>query len=304
MSQSTYYINTAGFILEFVFHKSEYQLYRKKFIENILFTLQRFIIKKTPAVYTIDFVDLKTPDILLKKDNSIYIKSCKKVDTQKAEIYYHVQSGEFNLLLRDIIEDLLSRNHGFLFHASASYINGKAVIFLGSSGAGKSTIISLLQKQFNPLGDDSVIITNRNGVYAFYSTPFMDKQLIEKRAQNYPLGKLLFLEKSTKCGIDKINNYGTVMSSLLKHLIVKKSHLPRQTKRLLRFVKTHKQFYRLSFTKDEKDVTDFINQQLPYPIKSTEHDESGGQHIPSQQRPARRLSSPKKAGLKKAICIF
>lgn len=302
MSQSIYYINTAGFTLKFAFHKSQYQLYRKKFIKNILFNLQRFITNKTPAIYTIDFVDLKTPDILLSKNNSIYIKSCKKVDTQRAEIYYHIQLGEFNLLFRDIIEDLLSRNYGFLFHASASYINGKAVIFLGSSGAGKSTIITLLQKKFKPLGDDSIVITNtnRNRIYTFYSTPFMDKHFIEKRARNYQLGQLFFLEKSTKCGVEKIKNYSTVMSFLLKHLIVKKSHLSRQAKRLLKFVKTYKQFYLLSFTKDEKEVTNFINhyEQLPYPIKSTEHDESGGQHIPSQQRPASKLSSPGKLGLK------
>ena len=59
----------------------------------------------------------------------------------------------------DPIKKFFSANPDCVFlHASSISISGKALLFLGHSNAGKSTISGILSRQFHKIADDKVLI--------------------------------------------------------------------------------------------------------------------------------------------------
>jgi hypothetical protein len=57
-----------------------------------------------------------------------------------------------------MLSRVLADREGCYFHASGMIINGQGLLFVGHSGAGKSTMVSLLQEEGQILCDDRVII--------------------------------------------------------------------------------------------------------------------------------------------------
>lgn len=51
---------------------------------------------------------------------------------------------------------------GVYFHASSVSVSGKALLFLGHSTAGKSTISQLLSKRYSVIADDKVLVSKSN----------------------------------------------------------------------------------------------------------------------------------------------
>ena len=69
---------------------------------------------------------------------------------------------------------------GFLLHASAVMMDGKAYLFTAPSGTGKSTHTALWQRCFGPdrariLNDDKPALRLRDGVFVACGTPFSGK---------------------------------------------------------------------------------------------------------------------------------
>ena len=60
-------------------------------------------------------------------------------------------------------------DNGLLLHASSVVMPGGALLFLGRSGAGKSTMCQLLSQSFPVLADDFVFV-NRNAEGTWYVT--------------------------------------------------------------------------------------------------------------------------------------
>jgi hypothetical protein len=74
-------------------------------------------------------------------------------------------------LLRILLSWQLLSNQGFLLHAATVIRDGKAYIFTGRSGAGKSTVASLSPKG-SVLTDEISLLRRENGVWHAYGTPF------------------------------------------------------------------------------------------------------------------------------------
>lgn len=74
-------------------------------------------------------------------------------------------------LLRVLLSWKLLGHHGFLLHAATVVRNGKAYIFTGRSGAGKSTVASL-SPEGSVLTDEISLIRREDGVWRAYGTPF------------------------------------------------------------------------------------------------------------------------------------
>jgi hypothetical protein len=74
-------------------------------------------------------------------------------------------------LLRVLLSWKLLSHHGFLLHAATVVRKGKAYIFTGRSGAGKSTVASLSPKG-SVLTDEISLIRREDGVWRAYGTPF------------------------------------------------------------------------------------------------------------------------------------
>lgn len=74
-------------------------------------------------------------------------------------------------LLRILLSWKLTGCNGFLLHAATVIRNGKAYVFTGRSGAGKSTVASLSPKG-SVLTDEISLLRRENGEWRAYGTPF------------------------------------------------------------------------------------------------------------------------------------
>ena len=74
-------------------------------------------------------------------------------------------------LLRILLSWKLTGQQGFLLHAATVMRNGKAYVFTGRSGAGKSTIASL-SPEGSVLTDEISLLRRENGIWHAYGTPF------------------------------------------------------------------------------------------------------------------------------------
>jgi hypothetical protein len=70
--------------------------------------------------------------------------------------------------------NLLPQYQGILFHAAAVSHNGRGYLFVGASGAGKSTMSVQWERERDSivLSDDRVIVRRREGCYWAYGTPW------------------------------------------------------------------------------------------------------------------------------------
>lgn len=74
-------------------------------------------------------------------------------------------------LLRIFLSWKLLEHQGFLLHAATVIRNGKAYVFTGRSGAGKSTVAAL-SPQGSVLTDEISLLRREQGVWQAYGTPF------------------------------------------------------------------------------------------------------------------------------------
>lgn len=256
------YLQVTGFYIEINFKKTIWHFLKEKIQKDICDYCENFILVKKPSKidFSIDFTDTKITDcIFLKDGHSNYLKVFIERENNKIQTYYSISIAEFQVILRKILLDLLVINKGFLLHASASDISGKAVLFLGPSGAGKTTIINLLRPRHEPLADDTIAIREEKGGFYFYQLPFYEKELnINKRTERFKIDKVFLLRKANFMKIIKINRKNTIFNQIFKQLLTVKPYLRIQSKHLLHFsMKSH--FYYLFFLKDNK-ISNFLDK--------------------------------------------
>ena len=89
--------------------------------------------------------------------------------------------GEPELLenfFRVLFAFLLVDNEGVLLHAAGVEYENAGYVFVGQSGAGKSTIARLLKGRGKIYSDDIVAVIKRNGKYLLFSTPFRGEETL------------------------------------------------------------------------------------------------------------------------------
>ena len=155
-----------------------------------------------------------------------------------------------------VLSQRLMQTGGLLVHGSALQKQGLGVLFLGLSGAGKSTITRLCDPDIC-FSDDGVIIKNRaDGVYA-YQSPFGQVRTNGGRNGDIKgeIQKVFLLEKSTHTSVLPMVK-SELMSIILKHLIHFFKFLPPETAELgfytVKEMLERLPGYRLQFAKNTK----------------------------------------------------
>ena len=101
----------------------------------------------------------------------------------------------------------LLRFNGMLLHASAVEWNGKAYLFSGPSGMGKSTHTCLWQQHFGNaaqvFNDDKPALRLIDGRWFAYGTPWCGKNGINQN-RKVPLGGICFLKRGEKNRIRRL----------------------------------------------------------------------------------------------------
>ncbi len=101
----------------------------------------------------------------------------------------------------------LLRFNGMLLHASAVAMDGKAYLFSGPSGMGKSTHTRLWQQQFGDaaqvFNDDKPALRLLDGRWYAYGTPWCGKDGIHQN-RKVPLGGICFLQRGIENRIRRL----------------------------------------------------------------------------------------------------
>jgi hypothetical protein len=108
-------------------------------------------------------------------------------------------------VLRIVHTLVLARQGGFLLHAASAIRNGKAFIFAGVSGAGKTTISRLAPPDATLLTDEISYVRKQNNGYIAYGTPFTGE--LAKLGENVsaPVAALYLLAQGPENRIETLS---------------------------------------------------------------------------------------------------
>lgn len=203
----------------------------------------------SPCVFTLHLVEEdvelskdKLTNEVIHKDGIFLIKICNYQDGQVYyEFHYNDKRSASLLVNKDYdyaelkLEDykLYGLNNAFrtlyahvalkyqvvLFHASAVCHKGKAYLFLGKSGTGKSTHSSLWLNHvpnIELINDDVPIVRLLNGKFIVYGSPWSGKTPCYRNV-NYPLGGIVRIYQApanTITRLNKIESYAAITPSV------------------------------------------------------------------------------------------
>jgi len=117
-------------------------------------------------------------------------------------------------VLRIVHTIALAGEGGFLVHASSAVRNGRAFLFAGISGAGKTTISRLAPPDANVLTDEISYVRNEAHGYVAYGTPFAGD--LGKPGDNLkaPLAAVYLLAKGSVNRVESIEPADAVRALL------------------------------------------------------------------------------------------
>jgi len=258
----TIYLNIAGFNIQINFKSIEWEFaYRIKKNEINKYWKGFIISRPKKTDYTINFVGenhIKTINKI--KERTQYILFYKKNSNKILTVNYLISIFHFQILLRQVINDLLSQHNGFILHASSNLVNNYATIFLAPSGGGKSTIMKLLSKKYQPLADDTVFIRKEFNKYYLYQTPFIEKESwIIKNNNKYLLNKIYLLNKSSKYLITKIVDNETKIDKIFQQFWTDKNSYSKQTRTIIRLI-LNNNFYNIFFGVNSDKLITLLNK--------------------------------------------
>lgn len=121
-------------------------------------------------------------------------------------------------VLRIVHTLVLARQGGFLMHSASAVRNGKAFLFAGVSGAGKTTISRLAPPDATLLTDEISYVKKQNDGYVAYGTPFTGE--LAKLGENVsaPIAALYLLAQGRENRIEPVTP-GDAVRSLLANVL-------------------------------------------------------------------------------------
>lgn len=151
------------------------------------------------------------------------------------EKHPQLTSGEWEYILTgfDFSRELLCFD-GFCLHASAVALAGKAVLFSGPCGTGKSTHAGLWQEHFKDqavvINDDKPALRLHNGTFYVYGTPWSGKSYLHTNIK-VPLQAIVFLKQAEENKIRRLTNKEAVQ--MLVYQSLRPNRDPAKMERLL-----------------------------------------------------------------------
>jgi hypothetical protein len=107
-------------------------------------------------------------------------------------------------VLRIVHTLVLSKQEGFLVHAASAVRNGRAFLFAGASGAGKTTIARLAPEDAKVLTDEVSYVRRQEGGYSAFGTPFAGELAKVGENMRAPIAALYLLAKGPRNRIEPV----------------------------------------------------------------------------------------------------
>jgi len=109
-------------------------------------------------------------------------------------------------VLRILHSLILAERGGFLLHAASAISDGRACLFSGVSGAGKTTMTRLAPPEVTLLTDEISYLRPNAGGYSAFGTPFAGELARAGENCNAPVSALFFLEKGPENRVHELSS--------------------------------------------------------------------------------------------------
>lgn len=117
-----------------------------------------------------------------------------------------------------LLSPLAAERGGFLLHAAGMVIDGKGLLFIGHSEAGKSTTVTMLREMGEILCDDRILVRPGPDGFSIHGT-WSHGTVSEVSPGSAPLLALMILEKSGENRIVPLPDRGEVLKILPRYTI-------------------------------------------------------------------------------------
>jgi hypothetical protein len=126
-------------------------------------------------------------------------------DASRGQIRQSRTPYAIDCVLRIVHTLILARQGGFLVHAASAIRGGKAFLFSGVSGAGKTTISRLAPPDATLLTDEISYVRREGNRYMACGTPFAGELARVGKNQSAPLSAFFLLEKGLRNRIEPLS---------------------------------------------------------------------------------------------------
>jgi len=138
--------------------------------------------------------------------------------TARGKVFQANNPYAIDSVLRIVHTLILATRGGFLVHSASAIRNGRAFLFAGVSGAGKTTISRLAPSDAQLLTDEISYVRCDGGVYSACGTPFAGELARVGENCSAPIQTLFLLEKAAENRIEAVDPADAVRS-LLRHIL-------------------------------------------------------------------------------------
>ena len=121
-------------------------------------------------------------------------------------------------VLRIVHTLLLSQERGFLIHASSAIRDGRAFVFAGPSGAGKTTIVRLAPEDVIVLTDEVSYVRQTRAGYVAFGTPFAGEWGDVGEPVSAPIAALFRLDWASENSAHPLDEPSTVRT-LMRNIL-------------------------------------------------------------------------------------
>lgn len=182
-----------GFILVMIIEDRKYFKIIKKMVIPIK---SSSLVKETEAKEVKIYIGSKK---FLSQQNRVNENKLLNLNTNELEKVSSQKSIAHILIswIRVRAYHFLEKNSCIIMHASAVLFDDGVIIFSGTSGSGKSTIVKLIKGE--TLHDNEIIVKKMNNIFYAFSSPFAS--IKTNRKYNYLNGpiKIIYLLKKSRC---------------------------------------------------------------------------------------------------------
>lgn len=117
-----------------------------------------------------------------------------------------------------LLARVLADRQACIFHASGIVVDGQGLLFVGHSGAGKSTILKMLRGQGQILCDDRIIVRRWPEGFQIHGT-WSHGELPDVSPAGAPLRAILFLEQAATNELIPLVDRREQLARLLSHVV-------------------------------------------------------------------------------------
>jgi hypothetical protein len=157
---------------------------------------------------------------------------------------------------------MLTRYHGMIVHACGMIYDEQGLLFIGTSGAGKTTLAELFRGKsgITLLSDDRIIIRNIDGGYYIYGSPWHGNAQIASPMKS-PLKKVFFIKHDVRNRLTELRPIDAVSRFIVRSFpTFWEAEGMRNTLDLSEQLSSNIPCYELGFVPDQS-IVDFIGNE-------------------------------------------